>query len=50
MDGSTIERFVPIDLHFCGNEVIIVDNGKDSLNIEFTMGSGMMSYNIGEVL
>jgi hypothetical protein len=30
MVGSSIEIFVPIDFHFCGAELVIVDQIEDS--------------------
>jgi hypothetical protein len=50
MDGSTIEKFVPIDFHFCGSEVVIVDERKESTVITFEIGSGVKSFDISAQL
>jgi hypothetical protein len=50
MDGSTIEKFVPIDFHFCGAEVVIVDESKENSILTFTIGSGVRSFDISAQL
>jgi hypothetical protein len=46
MDGSSIERLVPIDFHFCGAEVVIVDDRKENTAITFEIGSEVKSFDI----
>jgi hypothetical protein len=38
MDGSTIEKHVPIDFHFCGAEAVIFEGNSDSVDIVFSIG------------
>jgi hypothetical protein len=50
MDGSTIEKHILIDFHFCGAETVEVQSNSDIKDIVFSMEQGVKSYDVSKEL